>query len=50
MPQDVPTPRGYTKIPYQLSKELTIFVLSCQKCGALVLMTRTHNDWHKKNG
>lgn len=42
---DPPVPRGYRKIDLG---GYTIPVLSCDKCGALVLMHRTHTDWHKK--
>lgn len=42
-----PVPKGYKL--FQLGG-MAIPVLSCLKCGALVLMHRTHTDWHKKNG
>lgn len=44
------TPRGYKKVQIFFTDGLSADVLSCDKCGALVLMIRTHNDWHKKNG
>lgn len=40
-------PRGYKEIDMG---PLTIKVLTCLKCGAMVVMYRTHDAWHKKNG
>lgn len=36
-------------MPIPVGQQGFIIVLSCQKCGGLVLMHRTHDDWHKKN-
>lgn len=44
-----PTPRGYHPIKMPVT-DFSVTVLSCDKCGGLVLMTRTHDAWHKKNG
>jgi hypothetical protein len=44
-----PTPRGYTKITLPAGLNGAV-ALTCDKCGCLVLMTKTHNDYHKKNG
>jgi hypothetical protein len=42
-----PTPQGYRKIDLGPG---AVQVLACKKCGALVILVQTHNDWHKKNG
>jgi hypothetical protein len=54
-----PTPRGYTKMYLPLlgaNEEIAdnvgpdpgyqVVVLSCHKCGALVLAHLSHNKWH----
>jgi ribosomal protein S27AE len=43
----MPVPRGYREIDMG---PMTIKVLTCLRCGALVLMYRTHNSWHTRNG
>jgi hypothetical protein len=46
-----PTPRGYSLIPVSgPNGREVVWLLSCNKCGGLVLMHQTHTDWHKKNG
>lgn len=49
MPTLPPTPRGYQRLEMPLNVEEKTIVLTCHKCGALVLMTGTHDSWHKKN-
>lgn len=46
-----PTPRGYQRLEMAVrgSNVNFVAVLSCLKCGALVLMSGTHDTWHKKN-
>ena len=41
-----PTPRGYEKIIVPNDQGYP-FVLSCKRCGALVLYPTTHNKWHE---
>ena len=46
-----PTPRGYKRTDlslHDISGEKTISVLTCEKCGSLVVFSKTHDDWHKK--
>lgn len=43
----MPVPNGYREVDMG---PLTIKVLTCKKCGALVVMHRTHDDYHKKRG
>lgn len=47
---NTPVPHGYSKVQIFFTDGLSADVLSCQKCGALVLMSKTHDSWHKKNG
>lgn len=51
MPEHLPpTPRGYQRLPVPANEQGFVNLLTCDRCGALVLMTGTHNQWHRDRG
>lgn len=42
-------PRGYKAVEVKVG-DVPVSFLMCRSCGALVALTETHRNWHKRYG